>query len=188
MCEAGPNSLLAQEVAEVGDRVLRVADKLALRLAAVQLLALDVREDRGNLAVSVLVGDDLGLALLFAVSLCLRLPGTRPLTLEVKAMELYEFPNEMPIATRWAGSACALMLAVCVVRCAAALENFRVFYSNKSGVRSGAELKCREFAALIVEFCLGRARNAVFEFLTSARPPQTNPAVSAVQKLQVRAR
>jgi hypothetical protein len=30
-------------------------------------------------------------------------------------MELYEFPNEIPIATRWAGSACALILAVCVV-------------------------------------------------------------------------
>ena len=117
------HSLLAQEVAEVSDRVLRVAHELALRLAAVQLLALDVREDRGNLAVAVLVGDDLGLALLLRVRLCLRVPGTRPLTLEVKAMELYEFPNEMPIATRWAGSACALILAVCMcVRCGAALR------------------------------------------------------------------
>jgi len=36
-----------------------------------------------------------------------------------------------------------------------------------------------------VEFCLGWARNTVFEFLTSARP-QTNPAVSEVQKLSSR--
>jgi len=33
-------------------------------------------------------------------------------------MELYEFPNEMPIATRWAGSACALIFAVCSVAAA----------------------------------------------------------------------
>ena len=28
----------------------------------------------------------------------------------VKAMELYELPKDMPIATRWAGSVCALIL------------------------------------------------------------------------------
>lgn len=36
------------------------------------------------------------------------------LTLEVKAIELYEFPNEIPIAIRWAGSACALIFAECL--------------------------------------------------------------------------
>jgi hypothetical protein len=61
------DSPLAQEVAEVGDRVLGVADELALGLPAVQLLALDVREDRGDLAVSVLVGNHLSLALLLQV-------------------------------------------------------------------------------------------------------------------------
>lgn len=43
------------------------------------------------------------------------------LTPVVKAMELYELPNEMPMATRWAGSAGALMAAggsVCLRRAA----------------------------------------------------------------------
>lgn len=101
---AGANSLLAQEVAEVGYRVLWVADELALGLPAVELFALDVREDRGDLAVAVLVGNDLSLAVLFRVSVQHCLIWAGPLTLEVKAIELYEFPNEIPIATRWAGS------------------------------------------------------------------------------------
>lgn len=32
---------------------------------------------------------------------------------------------------------------------------------------------CLEFAMLTVEFCLAWTRNTVFEFLTSARPPQS---------------
>ena len=59
--------LQAQEVAEVSNSVLCVADELALCLPTVELFALDVREDRGNLAVSVLVGDNLSLAFLFCV-------------------------------------------------------------------------------------------------------------------------
>jgi hypothetical protein len=71
----------------------------------VQLFTLDIGKDGGNLAVSVLVGNNLSLALLFYVRPCPNLAVEQPLTLEVKAMELYEFPNEIPIATRWAGSA-----------------------------------------------------------------------------------
>ena len=70
-----------------------------------ELFALDVREDRGDLAVSVLVGDNLSLAFLCCVRGCFFLAIAEPLTLEVNAMLLYEFPNEIPIATRWAGSA-----------------------------------------------------------------------------------
>jgi hypothetical protein len=74
--------LLAQEVAEVGNCVLRIADELALGLPAVELFALDVGQGGGDLAVlgalalarspertwekrrtSVFVGNDLCLAL-----------------------------------------------------------------------------------------------------------------------------
>lgn len=101
-------------------------------------------------------------------------------------MELYEFPNEMPIATRCAGSACALILAVCVV-CV------RVVRKKPSGeVRLGAVFVCAQLGVsrvcrVGVEFSLGRARNTVFEFLTSA-PPQTSPAVADVQESTSRAR
>jgi hypothetical protein len=78
--------LLAQEVAEVGDRVLCVTDELALRLSAVELFSLDVRQRRRDLAVwqasavragrlgsgmrrtSVFVGDDLNFSFLACVS------------------------------------------------------------------------------------------------------------------------
>lgn len=109
--EEGLDILLAQEVAEVGNGVLGVADELRLGLSTVELLALYVREDRGDLTVTILVGDDLGLSFLQPCQR--RVPGERVvgacLTPEVKAMDEYEFPKEIPIATRWAGSACALI-------------------------------------------------------------------------------
>lgn len=43
--------LLAQEVAEVGDGVVRVADELALGLSAVELFSLDVGQGGRDLAV-----------------------------------------------------------------------------------------------------------------------------------------
>jgi hypothetical protein len=43
--------LLTKEVTEVGDSVLGVSDELRLGLSAVELLAVDVREDRRNLAI-----------------------------------------------------------------------------------------------------------------------------------------
>jgi hypothetical protein len=43
--------LLAQEVAEVGNRVLRIADELALSLPAMELFALDVGQGGRDLAV-----------------------------------------------------------------------------------------------------------------------------------------
>lgn len=43
--------LLAQEVAEVGDRILGVADILALGLSTVEFFAFDVGEGGGDLAV-----------------------------------------------------------------------------------------------------------------------------------------
>ena len=61
---SGFDILLAQEVAEVGNSVLGVADELRLGLSTVELLALYVREDRGDLTVTILVGDNLGLSLL----------------------------------------------------------------------------------------------------------------------------
>lgn len=68
---------MAQEVAKVGDRVLGVADQLALGLSAVQLFSLDVGQGGGDLAVSVFVGDDLGLAVLGHVSVAPQARGGR---------------------------------------------------------------------------------------------------------------
>lgn len=82
------------------------------------------------------------------VSLYQQHSGKERLTLEVKAMELYEFPNEIPIATRWAGSACALIVDVC---CGGGALFF--FFREKSGWGAGtwatdryAELWQSEFA------------------------------------------
>jgi hypothetical protein len=90
------NILLAQEVAEVGDGVLGVANELALGLPAVELLTLYVREDRGDLAVTILVGNDLSPSFLWSCQR--RFAGERVmgggLTPEVKAMDEYEFPKE----------------------------------------------------------------------------------------------
>ncbi len=55
--------VLADEIAEVGDGVFGVAHQLRLRLRAVELLAVDVRQDRGDLPVAFLVGNHLDLAL-----------------------------------------------------------------------------------------------------------------------------
>jgi hypothetical protein len=68
---------LAQEVAEVGDGVGRIAEELALGLAAVELFSLDVRERRRNLAFAFFTRDDLGLAFLRRVSVCSG-AGSRP--------------------------------------------------------------------------------------------------------------
>jgi hypothetical protein len=56
--------LLTEEVAEVGDGVLGVANELGLGLPAVELLTLYVREDRGDLTVTILVGNDISLSVL----------------------------------------------------------------------------------------------------------------------------
>jgi hypothetical protein len=55
--------LLAEKVSEESDGVARVADELRLGLGALVLLAGDVGQDGGDLAVTLLVGDYLSLAI-----------------------------------------------------------------------------------------------------------------------------
>ena len=43
--------LLAQEIAKVGRRVLRIADELALGLPAMEFFAFDIGQSGGDLAV-----------------------------------------------------------------------------------------------------------------------------------------
>jgi hypothetical protein len=51
--------VLAEEIAEVGDCVLRIADELALSLTAGKFFAFDIGQSGGDLAVSIFVGNDL---------------------------------------------------------------------------------------------------------------------------------
>lgn len=55
--------VLSEEVSEVCDGVLGVADELRLGLGTLELLAIDVGEDGGDLTVTKLVGDNLDLGL-----------------------------------------------------------------------------------------------------------------------------
>jgi hypothetical protein len=61
-------------------------------------------------------------------------------------MELYEFPNEIPIATRWAGSACALILAVCGVAAARSSSREMERCRGERATGRGAKLWWFEFA------------------------------------------
>jgi hypothetical protein len=63
-------------------------------------------------------------------------------------MELYEFPNEIPIATRWAGSACALILAVCVV-CVRVVPRRTQKKCQTLDLKCMCRTLCLEFAVLI---------------------------------------
>lgn len=54
--------LLAEKVSEISNSVLWVANKLSLGLGALELLALNVGQDGRDLTVTLLVGNDLCLA------------------------------------------------------------------------------------------------------------------------------
>jgi hypothetical protein len=69
---------------------------------------------------SVFVGDNLRFSLLrYVRDLLVNGSIGRAHTGDVKAMELYEFPNEIPIATRSAGAASSLIFGgfVCFAMC-----------------------------------------------------------------------
>lgn len=110
------NLLLAEELLEVCDSVVGVADEEVLCLAAVVLLAVDVRQYRGYLTVYAL-----GVSLFpFPIVHLLHIPPsslaiTSALSSMVYAMELFELPKVMPMATRSPASL-SLMFAVLLDR------------------------------------------------------------------------
>jgi hypothetical protein len=100
--------LLAQEVSKVGDGVVRVSDEKVLRLLAIVFLAVDIRQDGGYLPVwhNSLSASEFKFAPTSIIGLppsSFAMTSTLPSAVYA-AIELFELPKAMPIATRSPGS------------------------------------------------------------------------------------